>query len=110
MPKKDVAWFNANGRSMEQKDWSNKDNKCLGVLLEGRAVHAVDVSHGTEEEGKTLFLISNASHEDVPFKLPKYNYLSKWQVILDTAQPARAVEEWNGGAVKARSVMLLERS
>jgi hypothetical protein len=61
-------------------------------------------------EGKTLFLISNAAHVDVPFKLPKYNYLSKWQVILDTAQPERAVEQWNGGIVKARSVMLLERA
>jgi glycogen operon protein len=108
-PKKDVAWFGPNGRSMEQKDWSGNDNKCLGVLLEGRAVHAVDVKHGMEEEGKTLFLISNASHETVSFKLPKYNFLSKWQVILDTAEPNRSVEDWSGGEVKARSVMLLER-
>jgi isoamylase len=109
VPKKDVAWFASNGRSMQKIDWSNPETKCIGVLFEGRAVHEVDVAHGTEEEGKTLFIIANVSHTEVPFKLPKYNYLNSWQVILDTAQPHRPVEKWQEGPIAARSVLVLER-
>ncbi|HEY9733286.1 MAG TPA: glycogen debranching protein GlgX [Drouetiella sp.] len=109
VPKKDVAWFAATGKSMQPSDWSDGNAKCLGVLFEGRAVHEIDAVKGLEEEGKTLFIISNASHVNVPFKLPKYNYLSKWNVILDTAQPDRPVEEWKDSEIAARSVMLLER-
>ena len=107
--KKDVAWFSPTGKAMQDADWRNSENKCLGVLWEGRAVHEVDLAHGHEEEGKSLFLIANASFTAVPFKLPRYNYLSKWQVLVDTSKPDRPVEDWTDAEVAPRSVVLLER-
>jgi glycogen operon protein len=107
--KKDVAFFSSQGRTMQEIDWLNPETKCIGVLFEGRAVHEIDVAHGHEEEGKTLFLIANASHTEVPFKLPKYTYLNAWQIILDTANPNRPTEVWQESKIAPRSVMLLER-
>ncbi|MDR3615063.1 MAG: glycogen debranching protein GlgX [Candidatus Obscuribacterales bacterium] len=108
-PVKDVAWFGANGKPMSDSDWNDGNNKCLGVLFDGRILTEVDQDTSVIEQGKSLFLIANASHTDVPFKLPNYKYLENWTVILDTAQPERSEETWNGGVVPARSVMLLER-
>jgi isoamylase len=108
-PVKDVAWFGAHGKSMSAKDWTDGNNKCLGVLFDGRILSEVDQDTSVVEHGKSLFLIANAAHVDVPFKLPNYKYLDNWVVLLDTAQPERGEDVWNGGVVPARSVMLLER-
>ena len=108
-PVKDVAWFGAHGKPMSNTDWNDGNNKCLGVLFDGRIMSHTDHDTAVTEQGKSLFLIANASHTDVPFKLPNYKYLSNWTVILDTAQPERPEEVFEGGVVPARSVMLLER-
>jgi len=109
VPAKDLAWFGAHGGPMTEADWADGNNKCVGVLFEGRAIKEKDPVTGIEQQANTLFLISNTSHVNVPFKLPRYKYLNNWQVILDTSNPNRPVEVWRGGEIPARSVMLLER-
>ena len=34
---KDVTWINANGKEMQDADWSNTWMKCFGMLLDGHA-------------------------------------------------------------------------
>lgn len=106
---KDVAWFAPHGGAMSDEDWSNPESKCVGVLFEGRGLEDVDVAHAKTTSGKSLFLIANASHEAVNFKLPAYDYLNDWYVLLDTANPDRAVEIWHDGVVTPRTVLLLEK-
>ncbi len=105
----DVEWYGRHGGLMTEEGWTNPESKCVGMLLEGKAIVEPDVVHGSEVHAKSLLLIANASHVVVPFKLPEYDYLKNWLVIVDTANPERAVEQWQGGDVPARSVMLLER-
>ena len=91
-PVKDVAWFGAHGKPMSEGHWNDGNNKCLGILFDGRILSDVDQDTSVTEHGKSLFLIANASHTDVPLKLPNYKYLNNWTVILDTAQPERPEE------------------
>lgn len=106
---KDVAWFAPHGGAMTDKDWTDSQSKCLGVLFEGRGLEETDVAHAQTVSGKSLFLIANASHEAVKFELPKYDYLNEWYVLLDTANPDRPVEIWKTEDVTPRTVLLLER-
>jgi isoamylase len=108
VPIKDVAWFGPSGRAMNESDWG-ADNKTLGVLIDGQVIEEVDPFKQTSEHGKSLFLLANASHEAVEFKLPDYKYLSDWFVILDTSKPELTEEPWSGEALPPRSVILLER-
>jgi isoamylase len=108
-PVKDVAWFAPHGKPMGDMEWKNSEGKCIGVLFDGQPIKEMDPLTSVEREGKSLFLIANASHTTVPFKLPSYKYLKNWEILIDTSQPERKVEVWNGGDVPPRTIILLER-
>jgi isoamylase len=108
-PVKDVAWFAPHGKPMGDVEWKNSEGKCIGVLFDGQPIKEMDPLTSVERQGKSLFLIANTSHTIVPFKLPSYKYLKNWEILIDTSQPERKVEVWNGGDVPPRTVILLER-
>jgi len=108
-PVKDVAWFAPSGKAMGDVEWKNSEGKCIGVLFDGQLIKEMDPLTSVERQGKSLFLIANASHTTVPFKLPSYKYLNNWEILIDTSQPERKVETWNGGDVPPRTIILLER-
>jgi glycogen operon protein len=108
-PVKDVAWFAPNGKPMGEVEWSNSEGKCIGVLFDGQPIKEMDPVTSIERLGKSLFLIANASHTTVPFKLPPYKYLNNWEILIDTSQPDRKIEVWNDGNVPPRTIILLER-
>ncbi|MDR3617359.1 MAG: glycogen debranching protein GlgX [Candidatus Obscuribacterales bacterium] len=108
-PIKDVAWFAPHGKPMGDAEWKNSEGKCIGVLFDGQPIKEMDPLTSVERQGKSLFLIANASHTTVPFKLPSYKYLKNWEILIDTSQPERKVEVWNGGDVPPRTIILLER-
>jgi isoamylase len=108
-PVKDVAWFAPHGKPMGEVEWANSEGKCIGVLFDGQPIKEMDPLTAVERQGKSLFLIANASHTTVPFKLPSYKYLKDWVILVDTSQPERQIEVWNGGNVPPRTIILLER-
>ncbi|MDB5491814.1 MAG: glycogen debranching enzyme GlgX [Micavibrio sp.] len=63
----DVTWINPNGNPMQDSDWAQKDMRCFGMLLDGRAQPS-----GIKKRGKeaTLLLVFNAHHDVVEFSLP----------------------------------------
>jgi len=106
----DIAWFGPRGKAMTEVDWTGSENRCVGALLEGRVLNEEPDLALEEEKAKTVFLIANSAHVPVPFKLPPYDYLKDWIVILDTSNPERAEEKWKVGTViPPRCIMLLER-
>jgi glycogen operon protein len=80
---KDLSWFNSAGQEMSDADWNAGFVKCLGVRLAGDLVGDVDV-RGEPIVGDTLLLLLNASHEDIPFTLPKTRSEHHWIRLLDT--------------------------
>ena len=92
---KDIVWYDAKGREMDDRAWNEHCVKSLGVMLNGGEIPESDVD-GNAIVGDTFFLIFNAHYEDIVFKLPKPWAKIKWLRVLDTAE-----EDWNK-AVKPR--------
>jgi glycogen operon protein len=78
---KDIAWLAAEGREMQQADWTDPNARCLGAQLYDRSmIEGV----GRDE----LFLmILNANHGSVPFLLPEPRFHGRWRTVFDTARP-----------------------
>jgi isoamylase len=82
----DIAWFLPEGFEMTEEHWKNDFAKSLGVFLNGRGLHAV----GYEGElivDDNFYIIFNAHHEPLQYKLPSKKYGREWKIALDTRYP-----------------------
>ncbi len=86
---KDIVWYYANGREMDDQGWNTAACRCLGVLLNGKEIPEVD-EDGNPIEGETLFLMFNSGTAGISFRLPEHQSREKWERLLDTADP-----RWN---------------
>jgi isoamylase len=90
---KDVAWINPTGEEMRQEHWDDANNRCFGMLLDGRAQET-----GIRRRGElaTLLIIFNPWQDVVKFKLPPANggaaSRSGWTLLADTNNPDQEEE------------------
>jgi glycogen operon protein len=109
----DIVWIGTNGLPMEQKDWNDPSHKVLGLLFEKDGIREYDERTGEERFGRTLLMLCNSSHIDIPFTLPT-TFLpdergGKWKILVDTAAPFFDVEATSARYdLKSRSLALLE--
>ncbi|HYG16830.1 MAG TPA: glycogen debranching protein GlgX [Bacteroidia bacterium] len=79
----DIAWFQPNGEQMQDENWKHDFAKSLGVFLNGHGIH----THGNKGEtivDDNFYVIFNAHHEALKFRLPGPKYGTCWIKILDT--------------------------
>ncbi len=90
---KDVMWIHPSGREMHDEDWG--ENKCFGMLVDGRAQPTGLRRRGT---AATLLILFNAHYEAVPFCMPTCNGGEAWSILIDTGgtQEADAARRWVG--------------
>jgi len=81
---KDLTWINASGVEMSGADWDDKNMRCFGMLIDGRAQPTGIRQRGTEA---TLLLILNAHHDFVEFTLPPHGGGHSWSLLVDTNLP-----------------------
>ncbi len=67
----------------------------LGVLLDGGAIPETD-AHGRPIVGDTLLILFNGGEADVRFVMPRHKG-SRWERIIDTADPDGRVRKVDGG-------------
>ena len=81
---KDVTWINASGAEMKDEDWSDTNQRCFGMLIDGRAQET-----GIRQRGSaaTLLLVMNSHHDMVVFTLPECADGTAWQLLIDTNTP-----------------------
>ena len=109
---KDLVWFRPDGKEMTDDDWNNSENRTFALRLAGDAIGEVD-GRGNPIVDDTLLILLNAHHEAIPFILPAHRRKVRWEVILDTHDPAvsrNKPQPMRGGeayALKARSLVLL---
>lgn len=108
---KDLSWFRPDGKEMGDDDWNDSSARTLGLRLAGDAIEVVD-SRGERIVDDTLVLLLNAHHATVPFTLPAHRAGVRWELILDTREPAgrRRRRPMKGGEaydLEGRSVALL---
>jgi len=83
----DVLWLTADGREIRDTDWADPDRQTLGVLLDGRAIGEVD-EQGRPITGDSLLVVLSAAARQVAFTLPTLAGGDRWELLVDTAQPA----------------------
>ena len=107
----DIAWFLPEGTEMDDEHWNHDYAKSLAVFLNGHGIHSVGPK-GEQVRDDSFYLIFNAHHEPITYKLPPKKYGYNWTKILDTSKagfeakpetyaPRKTIE------VEGRSMVLL---
>jgi isoamylase len=82
---KDIAWYSPNGKEMDEKAWNAHFVRCVGFRLAGIATEEME-SDGESIDNETLFVMMNAHHEALQFRLPTHAEGENWERILDTGK------------------------
>ncbi|MCD9017842.1 glycogen debranching protein GlgX [Parachryseolinea silvisoli] len=107
----DIVWFLPDGTEMSEEHWNNGYAKTLAIFLNGRGIHTPGPK-GEQIVDDSFYVIFNAHHEPVEFKLPPAKYGKDWVQVLNTvdskigARSKHAPDE--SIQVESRSIMLLE--
>ncbi len=106
----DIVWWRPDGLEMSDDEWDNGLVRCLGMLLNG---HEMDDwnERGEPVRDDILFLMLNAYHDTVDFKLPGRFHTRKtrpWELVLDTAHPETWMEGQSNKRLKASEVYPLQ--
>jgi isoamylase len=106
----DIAWFLPEGTEMTDENWNHDFAKSLAVFLNGKGLHSVGPK-GERIMDDDFYMIFNAFHETIEYKLPPAKYSKKWLKIMDTSrvdfeQTTHKAEDVL--CVEGRSVVLLK--
>lgn len=110
----DIAWFLPEGTEMNEDNWKNDFAKSLAVYLNGQGIRSVD-DQGNKIIDKSFYIIFNAYHDQIEYKLPPKKYGQQWEKVLDTFE---GIIEESGPKynaediikVNGRSVILLRQA
>jgi len=80
----DIAWFLPDGTEMSEEHWSTEFAKSLGIYLNGRGIHYCG-PQGEPVVDDSFYILFNAHHEKLDFKLPVSKYATEWITLLDTS-------------------------
>ena len=111
---KNIRWFNPEGLEMSDAEWDQGFARCLGMYLAGDAIGEVS-ARGVPVRDDDFLLLINAHHEPIPFQVPGFRGRVRWQVAVDTTDPAlrSAEKHYARGSVfrlQGRSLVLLQQS
>jgi glycogen operon protein len=84
---RNVCWFGPDGLEMSNEEWNLGFARCLGMYVAGDAIGEVD-RRGIPAADDNFMLLINAHHEEIPFVLPGFHSNVRWQLAVDTSQPA----------------------
>jgi glycogen operon protein len=113
----DIGWFTPAGTEMSEDDWKAGFAKSLGVFLNGQAIPTPD-ERGERVVDDSFYVMFNAHHEPLTFRLPADDWGLRWTRVLDTNDTGdemseeRLGREYEAGgtlSVVAWSLVLLRR-
>ena len=100
----DIAWFNTDGSEMSEEAWKQDYAKTLGIYLSGKGIPTPGPK-GEKILDDNFFIIFNAYHDALTFKLPPARFGRKWIKVLDTSN--NYFEE-TGESFKASGIVHVE--
>ena len=80
----DIAWFLPDGSEMSEENWLQDFAKSLAVFLNGRGLRSIGPK-GEQIMDDSFYVIFNASHFELSYKLPIERFGRQWQKVLDTS-------------------------
>ena len=106
---RDVTWVNADGEMMRDQDWHDGEQRCFGMMMDGRAKTSGIRRPGTDA---TLLMVLNGNHDAVEFVMPPCSGGMHWHLILDTNRPGmssgRAYAIGSGCEMVGHALMLFK--
>lgn len=106
----DIAWFLPEGSEMTDDHWQHSFAKSMGVYLNGKGIHTVHAD-GSAVIDDSFYMIFNAHHEPLDFKLPPAKYGKQWTIVLNTATEANNGQTFDpetNVTAEGRSLMVLK--
>jgi glycogen operon protein len=104
----DIGWFTPAGAEMSESDWQAGFAKSLGVFLNGRAIPSPS-ERGEPVVDDSFYVMFNAHHEPLEFKLPEEKWGQRWGVLLNTTEDTdHLAEEDLGPEVEAGATMQVQ--
>ncbi len=107
----DIAWFTMDGAQMAEEHWGEDYARSIGVFLNGETIPNPNPK-GDPVTDYSFYLIFNAHHEPLDFRLPGSAWGERWAKELDTAVgwiEDETVEAEGVVTAEARSVVVLRR-
>jgi isoamylase len=106
----DIEWFLPEGVEMESHNWDEDYAKSLAVFLNGQGIKSRD-KNGKKIFDDNFYVIFNAHHEGLDYKLPSARYGGEWHEMINTAgsdpeEPKRYFPSENVN-VAGRSIVVL---
>jgi isoamylase len=104
----DVVWFLPEGDQMSEENFTCDYAKSLALYLNGRGIRYAGET-GAQVIDDDFYLVFNAHHEALEYKLPSEEYGKKWIKVLDSDAENDEEEQFEASQmvnVAARSVVL----
>ena len=79
----DILWLNPTGHEMTDDNWSDTNQRCFGMILNGEGMEEYD-ERGRRIKDDIFLLILNAYWEGVNFTLPGVKEFTRWELLVDT--------------------------
>jgi len=106
----DIAWFDHEGREMEESHWQNDFARSLAMYLNGNGIRSLN-DDGTKIVDDSFYILFNAYWEAIDYRLPSEKYGTEWTVVIDTnLETIEAHDTYNALttiSVPARSIIVL---
>jgi glycogen operon protein len=80
---RDIAWYNTDGRELDEAAWTTAWNRSLALLLNGKTLAITD-EDGCPIVDNSFLILVNAWAEGVEFTLPEPPAATPWTQVLDT--------------------------
>ena len=87
----DIGWFQPDGSEMSEEHWNQDFAKSMAVFLNGHGIRSVG-PRGEHVTDDSFYIIFNAHHEPLEFKLPARKYGTNWVKVIDTSSSSVADE------------------
>ena len=109
----DIAWFLPEGFEMTEENWTHDYAKSLAVYLNGQGLRLIGPK-GEKITDDNFYIIFNAYHGSLEYKLPSEEFGDEWIRILDThenylEENGKAYQAGETVKVEGRSVVLLKQ-
>ncbi|HEX6916141.1 MAG TPA: glycogen debranching protein GlgX [Chitinophagaceae bacterium] len=100
----DIGWFQPDGTEMSDEHWNQDFAKSMAVFLNGQGIRHAGPK-GEQIVDDSFYVIFNAHHEPLEFRLPSRKYGSNWIKSIDTAT---GLITDSGDSLTARSTLNVE--
>ena len=92
----DVKWLTPSATEMSETDWQFPEGRFLSYVLAA-----------PDGEGKPLYIVLNAAHEEIEFCFPEWPNTGSWTMLLDTSENSSAMGGQAGDQAKASRLSVL---